>query len=223
MSFFQSTYQSDVYVVFKAIEAEEYRSLVHFYEDNEAVIKGLEFEHYFEMLITYINALFEIGDYSKHLVYSDIAIEISISSNIKFYENIDIYQHLLFNKAVSYYNLMEYDKAVHILRELVKMSHDDEMTLMFLKKCLRKKTPKFIKQSRAIAILIFILTALFIAVEILIIGPIFGEDTATIESVRIGLFISGLVVLVGAEARHLYLVNRDVESLLRFSKKLKNK
>lgn len=221
MSFFQSTYESDIYHNFKAIEAAEYRSIVHFFEDNEKAIKGLEFEPYFEMLIAYINALFEIGKYEKHLKFSDYAIEISINRNIKYYHNIDIFQHLLFNKAVSYFNLMEYEQSAHILRELVMMNPKDEITVMFLKRCLRKKQPPFINNSRAIAVLLFIISAVVISAEILIVRPNFPNYIALIEGVRTGFFVLGWVVLVGGEAFHLWSVNRKVEQLVSHAKERK--
>ena len=51
-------YRSEIYEDFKEIEPNDYRELIHFFEINEKRIRKLEFEPYFEILVTYINALF---------------------------------------------------------------------------------------------------------------------------------------------------------------------
>ena len=65
-------YRSKVYEGFKEIEPEAWREIIQFFEENEKRIKKLEFEEYFEVLIGYINALFEGEKLLKHLEIVDL-------------------------------------------------------------------------------------------------------------------------------------------------------
>ena len=47
---------------------------------------------------------------------------------------------MLFRKAASLYNIMEYGKAEYILRELIKIDPYCEDFILFLRKCLGKKS-----------------------------------------------------------------------------------
>ncbi len=202
MSNLSSTYYSKIYQEFKTIDVKEHLSVVRFFESYERDIKQLNFSEYFELLVAYLDALFEIGAYHSHLKIVDSAIQISILNNIKFYNGRDIYTDLLFRKAASCYNLMQYDEAEHILRELVKISPHDESYAIFLRKCLWKKQPDFLKNARGIAILLLLASALIIAVELIIVRNLFAVHTATIEMVRNITFGSAILVLVGSTLIH---------------------
>ena len=78
----QSTYHSKEYRDFRAIEPGDWRGVVRFYEKNEAAIRGLDFEEYFELLLAYTDALSEIGAWQKHLLMADVVIEISVMENL---------------------------------------------------------------------------------------------------------------------------------------------
>jgi len=202
MSFSPSTYQSKIYRDFKAIEVTAYRQIIHFYEKQEGVIKQLEFEEHFELLTAYVNALFEVGAYHKHLLLVDLIIEMAIAHNIEFYRGEDIFLKMLFRKAASLYNMLEYDKAEYILREIIRINPWDKDAVLFLKKCLRRQQPKFIQASRAISILLFLLAAVVIAGEVLLVRPFYPRYTVAVEQLRFGLFGLGMVLLVSADLIH---------------------
>ncbi len=119
MNYLKSTYHSQIYRDFRDIEPTEYRAITRFYEDHVDAIHQLDFEEYFELLVAYTDALFEIGVYERHLLIVDEVIETTILKNIKFFEQEDIYYRMLFRKAASLFNLLEFEKAAHILRELI--------------------------------------------------------------------------------------------------------
>ena len=188
--------------------------MVRYYETYEDEIKLLDFNEFFELLIAYTESLFETGAYQNHALMVDAAIEISILNNIKFYNKKDIYYELLFKKAASYYNLMRYDEAQHILRELIKINPQNEISIRFLNKCLLRKKPKFIRNLRAISVFLFLLSALIISIELLFIRPLFEMHTSTIELTRNTTFFCGVVVLVSSEIVNRINVKKQINSIV---------
>ncbi len=214
MSLFKPTYQPKVYREFQAIEPSAYRQIIRFYEDHEEDIKRLDFDEFFELLIAYVGALFETGAYRKYLLMVDAAIECTIEQNVLTYQGKDLYFSLLFRKAASLYNLMEYDRSDYILRELVKMNPDEADTVRFLKKCLRKKQPGYIHQIRAGAILFFLVSALVVSLEVLFVRPFYAAQAEAVEMVRNGLFLGGLLCLLGGDLWHRWRVEREVNDFV---------
>ncbi len=197
-----STYYSKIYKEFKAIDAAEHLSIVRFYESYESDIPQLNFSEYFELLISYSSALFEIGAYQSHVKIVDTAIQLSIINNIKFYNGQDIYTDLLFKKAASCYHLMDYDQAEHILRELVKIMPYNDMVQRFLKKCLLRKRPEYLKNARGLAILMLLVTALLIVIELLFVRTLMKDYTAFFEIIRNTTFGLSILLIFGSELMH---------------------
>lgn len=202
MSFSQSTYQSKIFRDFKAIEASAYRQIIHFYEKQEAEIRQLEFEENFEVFTTYVNALFEVGSYHKHLLLVDLIIETAITNNLSFYKGEDIFLKMLFRKAASLYNLLEYEKAEYILREIIRINPWNKDAVLFLKKCLRRQQPRYIQITRAISIVLFLMAAIVIAAEVLVIRHFFQAYTPLVEQSRLVLFGMGGFLLIGINLIH---------------------
>jgi len=197
-----STYYSKIYKEFKSISETEHLSIVRFYESYESDIPHLNFTEYFELLVSYSNALFEIGAYQSHTQIVDTAIQISIINNIKFYNGQDIYTDLLFKKAASCYNLMRYDESEHILRELVKITPYNEVVHRFLKKCLLRKKPEYLKNARGLAILLLLSTALIIAIELLFVRTLMNDYVTLFEVVRTTTFLTAILLIIGSATFH---------------------
>ncbi len=219
----QQKYQSSIYRAFETIETSDFYGIVRFFEGHEQEILYLEFEEYYEILHQYCEALFESGAYRKFIKVAPALIEATIQHNIKHYKGVDIYQHVLFKKAAAHYQLHEYQQAEHILRELVKIDPTQDLNSRFLKKCLYRKKPQFVKDTRAISIFIFLLSSLVIAVEILLIRNFFKPQQVLIELIRNGLFISGVVILVGGELIHYWRVGQKVHFFKKRARKSKKK
>jgi tetratricopeptide (TPR) repeat protein len=215
------TYKSQLYRNFRAIEAGEYRKLVYFYERNVKEITQLDFPEYFELLVTYTNALFEIAAYQKHLKMADTVIEISFLENITEIRGHEILRPTLFQKAASYYNLADYPKAIYVLSELIKIDPTDQEVARFMERTLRKNRPQLIGHTRAIAIFLFLATALIISIEALIIRNFYPQYTPSVEWARNGLFVLGMVVLVGGELVHRLRAKSEVLRLVKSVKKAK--
>lgn len=218
MSFYQSTYHIKVYRNFKAIEPTAYQSIIRFYEEFKPDLLQLEFDEYFEVLIIYVQALFEFGSYERHLVVVDEVIELSIDHNIKYYEGIDIYQAMLFKKAASYYNINQFKNAEYIVRELIKISPADLDYHQFARKIFRKRNHTILKLSRALAMFLFLSSALLICFEVLLIRPFYDLHSPMIELVRNSIFLFGWVALGCGELVHRYKVHRTIQTIVNYSK-----
>lgn len=215
----QSKYRSKIYRDFRAIEATEWRTIVRYYESCEAQIRGLDFEEYFEILDAYTNALFEIGAYQKHLLMADAVIEASVMNNVKFLDGEDVFHRTLFKKAASCFHLHDLEQCEHILRELLRIDPYDQHTAMFLKKCLRRMHPALVRQTRAAAIFLFLLSALVICLEILIVRPFYPMYNRLVEASRNSIFFLGIAVLVGGDLLHRWQSNREVDTFVMMLKR----
>ena len=168
MSFESQTYHSPIYRNFRNIEAGEYRHIIRYYERYEKEILQLDFEEYVELLVTYTHALFEIGDYRKHLLMADVVIRTSILQNVTKVRGKEIYHATLFKKAASHYNLHEYSEAKHILEELIKMNPYNTLTVQFLGRVMRDNKPRYLRNTHAASVLFFLLSAFTICIEVLL-------------------------------------------------------
>ena len=221
MSFQSKTYQSSLFKSFKAIGAGEFRQVVWYYERNQKAILALEFDEYFEMLVVYTNALFEISEYQKHIRLADLVIETSIIENINFVNGQEIFKSMLFKKAASHYNLFEYQKAIHVLRELLKIEPDNAHNIQFLEKCLREERPQIMRHAKAIAILLFLVSALTVSVEVLVVRHFFPDFSYQVEIVRNIMFCTGLFVLLSGLIWHRLRSHQEVQKFIQTVKKSK--
>lgn len=214
MSFQSKTYRSSLFQSFKAIDAGEFRQVVRYYERNEKAILQLDFDEYFEIFIAYTNALFEISDYRKHILMADVVIETSIVENISIVNGQEIFQSMLFRKAASHYNLLEYRKAIHVLRELLKIEPNNQDNARFLEQCLREEKPQLVRHARAIAIILFLSAALTVSIEVLIVRNFYPSWASIIEISRNSMFCLGLFILLGGILLHRWKCFSEVQRFI---------
>lgn len=215
MEFFNPTYYTKVYRQFKAIDPSAYRDIIRFYEREEEKILRLEFDEFFELLVAYVDALFEIGAYRKHLLLVDVVIEKSITNNISLYKEEDLFRKMLFRKAASLYNTQEYIKSAYILTELLKINNEDPSYGMLYRKCRLKARPSLLNHTRAGAVFLFFITALIIALEVLFVRPWYEMHTTVIMGVRNLTFILACSTLIVGFGCNYLLANRDLQRLVR--------
>lgn len=179
----------------------------------------LELEESFDMLLAYADALFEIGDYEKHLEVADRILEESVMQNIKFFNGEDIFQKTLFKKAASNYSLYEFEKCDYILREMLKIDPYDKDGGLFLKKCLRNMRSQVIKKSRAISVFLLIVSALLICLEFLVVQSFFPNHSEVFAFIRIGTLVLSVSLLLGGELYHRIRCSREVDDFVRHLKR----
>ena len=201
---------SKLYRDFKDIDKDAYHTIIRFYEAKQMAISRLPFDVYFDMLVDYTSALFEVGAYTKHITTVDKVIQLSIAHNIQFYNGVDIYFKSLYQKAAAHYNCLEHDAAIHILKELVKIAPYHNLSILFLKRCLYRSQPKYIKIARATSIALFLGAAIITAIEVMIIHPFSPTYANLFEQFRLLTLGFGIFVLLGTFLYHRYYINYQV-------------
>lgn len=185
------------------MESTDYRAVIHFFERHEQKIHSLEFDEYFEILYNYTVALFETGAYQKHILMANVVAEACILSELpKGFHHMTIYRQTLFKKAAAHYNLIEYDDADHILRELLKIDPEDATTARFLRKTLRSRRTALLKTTRALSVLLILVAATLVAVDVLFIKAFLSTWDPFAFQLSAGIMLSGLVMLAGGEVAH---------------------
>jgi len=215
MATYRSTYFSPLYRDYKSIDPRSYRELVRFYEKHETEIRDLNSEEEStEILISYVNALFEIGAYRKHLLLVDHVVEAAVAHNIFEFEGKDLFRQSLFKKAASLFNTHQFKKAQFILRQLVRMDPYEPYAIRFLKKCIRRCRPRLLNTFRATSVFMFLLAAIIIAVEVLFVRPFYDMHIHVVEMSRNSLFLLGCLILIGGFLYNRWLSEREVEDLV---------
>lgn len=194
----KSAFQSKIYTAFKDIQPSEYRVIARFFEDNEQDIRRLQFEQYFELLFIYSSAIFEIGAYAKYISIAPEILEGAIIHNVQYLQGVDIFQVTLYKKSVAHYNLRDYSKTDHLLRELIRIDPSNQLAIQLLKKNIRKSKPTLVRTIYAVSVLCFMLSALVIFFELIAVKHFFEEWLFQVQVLRNVLFALGiLVVLIG--------------------------
>lgn len=202
-----------LYRNFKSLESADFHGIVRFYEQYEDGIRALDFDEFLECTLVYANALFETGQHGKHLVMSDHLLEIIIMQNVESWGGEDLYERVLFRKAISLFQLEEYPKAIHVLRELVKIAPDDPMPRRFLEKCLLRQKPGWLMKTRAAFIAFSLLAALVVAFEIFVIEPFFDAWLRSAQIAHNMLLCVAVATLLVGESLHGWRCKKAVTSI----------
>lgn len=191
--------ESEVYSQYVSISEEDHHTMVRFYEENTNRIELLSFNLYIEMSYTYVRSLFEVGRYYDLLKIIDGLIQDVILENVYSVKGIDIYQELLLLKGQSLYYIMDYNKADHVLSELVKMNKES----LYLKKLYRINVIDRLRYEgqkiKGVCVLFFLLSGLVIGIELLVVRSFYSEWVFIVELLRNTLFLSGLVLFFAQE------------------------
>ena len=213
--------RSETYEAFLVIEAAAYKEKIDFIEENFFMLRELHADEYFDMMVLYGEALFETGEYNRQAKLADHIIEMSMERNIILHRGQDVYFETLFKKAASLHNLDQLDKAVHILKELIKMNPDHESTKLFLINCLVRQKKSLARPYRNISLVLLLSSAVVIAFELLLVKTFWPSWSSIVEIIRNGLFISGVILLITGEVMVRYRAVEDVYSFSRQTKKKK--
>lgn len=162
------------------------------YESKQEEIMLLSAERRLDILHMYIESLFELRDFYKMKKEVDVLLYLSLSEEIPVEYGKLYYEDALFWKAKASLELMEYDESQHILEQLRKINPKKKEYRSTLLKCLFKNKPDYVRTFRAITILLFLVAAIVILFEILIIQSFFMEILDYVRYFRNGLFFSAL-------------------------------
>jgi tetratricopeptide (TPR) repeat protein len=213
--------RSETYEAFLVIEETAYKDKIQYIEENFFMLRELDADEYFDMMVVYGEALFETGEYARQAKLADHLLEMSIERNIVIHRDQDIYFETLFKKAASLHNLDKIDQAVHILKELLKINPDHESTKLFLINCIIRQKKSTVRPYRDISLFLLLASAVVIAFELLIVKSIWPSWESVIQIIRNGLFITGVILLVAGEVMVRYKAVEDVYSFTKNSRKKK--
>ncbi len=213
--------RSKTYEAFLAIDAMAYKEKIQYIEENFFMLRQLDGEEYFDMMVLYGEALFEAGEYARQAKLADHIVEMSIERNIIKHRGQDVYFETLFKKAASLHNLDKIDQAVHILKELVKINPDHESTKLFLINCIIRQKKPSVRPYRNISLMMLLSSAVIIAIELILVRRLWPSWTMIIEMIRNGLFITGVILLIAGEVIMRYRAVEDVYSFSRNTRKKK--
>lgn len=204
--------QNATYYQYQEIGSSAHIEKVRFFQENKTEIENLDFDLRFAVWSDYAMSMFELGRYREFTELADEMIPLVISENIYEVDGKDIYTELLFRKAASHYNIIELEKANHVFIELYKID-DSPIHERALKQSLYKVEKSKYRNLQAASILVFIITAVIIAIELLIITPFYLEWAPTVEAIRVCTFGFGLALLLFQELWVKYKINNFVLQL----------
>lgn len=210
---------SETYEAFLAIEQNAYKEKIDYIEENFFMLRELDADEYFDMMVLYSEALFETGEYGRQAKLADHILEMSIERNIIMHRDQDVYFETLFKKAASLHNLEKIDQAVHILKELLKINPDHESTKLFLINCIIRQRKATIRPYRTVSLFLLLASAVVIAFELIFVRRLWADWDPIVEMIRNGLFITGVILLIAGEVMVRYRAVEDVYSFARSTKK----
>lgn len=200
------------------IDRSSFQTMVRFFEENSEEIRSLDFEEYFDILVAYVQALFDIGAYTKHVHMADVVIEASIINNLPVYKGINLYEKTLFQKSASLYNLQRYDESIHILSELLKINPTDPNYRAFWIKNKLHKKPGYLQVLQGLSISLFFATIILISANGFYIEPFKPEYLELAQDVRNIVFMSGIALMILADGSHRISAYLQVSKLISKSK-----
>lgn len=196
----QST--TSIFQSFNQIDRQSYHTIIRYFNQHVEEIKCLNFEEYFEILTSYVNALFEAGAYQKHALMADVVIEASIINNVRVYQGIALFEKTLFQKAASLYHLHQFEESAHILTELIKINPSDETFQTFLRKNRLLVKPAYLRKSLGLAIVFYFISILVIALTTFFLDPFYPQYTPLADQCRNLAFMSGTGLILITDGIH---------------------
>ncbi len=217
------TYVSDrsLFDRFITIETGSYREIIHFYEDYRENINRLEVRQRYEVYVSYLEALFEMGKYAEVLLYVDEAIETAIESEYSKLLGVDIYFNLLMKKAVALYQTGRYDDSFQITIQLLSMNPDEPNVKFFFKEALMHRYRKFVLPTRVFFIAGVITTMLIMAFEVPVIIPFYSEFIDIVSRIRNILFLFSILIFISGEASRYLMMEGQVFLQIKYLKNQK--
>lgn len=218
MDYSQTYSTTTLYQSFCEIDRMSYNTIIRFFDEHQEDITDMGFEEYFDILTTYVHALYEAGAYQKHAAMADVVIEASIINNVQVLRGLDIYEKTLFQKASSLYHLHAYASSAHILTELVKMNPNHTDYRDFLIKNRFQIKPAYLRSAQGTAIACYFLCIFIIAIASFYIDPFQPAWSPMAEMARNLAFISGTGILLCSDGIHRLRIIYKTMRLVRESK-----
>lgn len=193
-------HHSQLYRQLRDVDPRDSQRIIRMYEEQEREIGRLDIEEHFDLTVYYADALFSTGAYRQHLMMVDLVIQASIVHNLTSIEGVegDVFEHLLFRKAVSSYRLRDYEQAVHVARELVRINPGREMYVRFLRIIFFRRQKNVLQLGRGGFIFCVLVAAALVTLQLLLIRPFFPGWVEDVQLLIGSVFVLGVLVLLGS-------------------------
>lgn len=205
---------TEAYIGFLKIADKAYAEKIRYFEDNSSVFRVLPEEEKFELNLSYTLALFEVGAYEKYLKTSDILIEWIFAENIITFKGKDVARQLLFRKACCLYNTQKYGPARKLATQVYRMYPDSPQNKILLRNIIYKIKEPAIQNIRAGVVVMYIVSAIIIAVHLFLIQPFYSEYAHISEFGWQGVFGFASLLLLGTEMYLRFVSSKEVERSL---------
>ena len=193
-------HSSQLYRQLRDVDPRDAQRIIRMYEEQEQEIGRLDVVEYFELTVYYTDALFSTGAYRQHLMMVDLVIQACMTHNIDSVPDIDgdIFEHLIFRKAVSTYRLRDYPAAARLARELIRINPNREMYVRFLRIIEFRRQKRLLQFGRGGFIFCLLVTAALITVQLLVLSAFFPEHNQLARSGVVVAFAGGIAILLGS-------------------------
>ncbi len=196
------TYESHLYRSFKAIDSDSYRSILRFIENHSAELGKLPVREYFDLQYAYVAALYETGAYVRVVSETVELLELSIVHSIVSVGDEDVFRVLLYRRANSLFHLMAYEEAERVVDQLLRIYPEHAPSRQLHERILYQRPNRWVGRGRAASVLLFLASALLIALEVLVVVHFFPDWSQVIMQVRNVAFVTGWVLLLGGDLLH---------------------
>lgn len=201
---------SQLYRQLREVDPKDYQRIIRMYEEREREIGRLDVVEHFELTVSYVDALFATGAYRQHLLMVEPVIAASIANNLREAPGVegDVFQHLLFKKAVSCYRLRQYAEAKHLSQELIRIDPKRALYPQFLRATLFKAQSGVLQFGRGAFIFCMLLAAAIITIDLLFVHAFYPDYVGLMQTLTVGVFLFGLLLLTAAYLLAWYRANR---------------
>lgn len=189
----------NLYNQYLYMDDKAYYDKVRFYEQNENDIFNMRLEDSLWIHKGYLDAVFQIGNYKKYTDISQALLQRLIYHNISYFQEEDIYEEVLHKRACSFYHIREYDKSIHISKELLKLNPQRKDTKKILFYAYRSSNTKALKIIKG-AIMAALLSAAFILLfEQIVVASFFPEYIVNFLTITALVYGPIFILLIGAK------------------------
>jgi len=125
-------------------------------------------------------------------------LEKSIDLSIQFHCGEDIYIKTIFYRAQAHFHLHQYDEAIYVFSELVRLEPDSKNFQNWLRRSARKRKPKLVNQLLGFGVIMYLATVLLIVINEFIIENFYSNFSTAFNDFRVAVFVIGIVSLLSA-------------------------
>ena len=198
MSTIKSTYDSDIFLGFKAIPKKNFSRKIFYVEKHSETIYNMDDISRINLLDQYSNALFELGHYEKCLGHLETLILDVVNSDLDSKNN-EIFCQLLLRKSCSQFNIDKLEDAEHVIKELIKIMPESIRSVKVLRTIHYKATTKSMGNFRAVLILFLFLGIGMTCMDLLIIQNFYPESAFITSITRNTIILFAGIGLIAAE------------------------